>query len=239
MSLSSNESLGIVFLHHTADEITRANFASFRRWNPGETIISVSAGDALENGYSIREIAGAAAIWESRTNSLNRRAESADLLLYLWYPSRREFCDKWLIVEWDAYCEMPARDFLSNVWEFPISGPSIRLPNRENEWHWFQHVADFPVDLQPYATGIVPFCFIQIADYVLANVYRLASSLELEAGNCELRLPTLASALGFPAVANPRADGKITWQAHPVDTEITEGMWHPIKWLRRYRDQNA
>jgi hypothetical protein len=154
-----------------------------------------------------------------------------DLLLYAWYLNRKEQCARWLVVEWDAYCAMPVEEFDAPVAQFPLVAPSIRLPNREPEWVWFQNAKTLPEELQNFQAGIVPFCFVLMDDEVLDSVCKCVPWHEL--GNCsaELRFGTLASSVGYPPVAHPLCGTNVTWIPHSEKTPLTRGMWHPIKWL--------
>ena len=105
------ETIGIVFLHHRTDEITANNLQSFREWNPAATIVTVGAGERLPGGYSIRDFPKHADLWDRHTRQTGLGTRSADLLVYSWYENRREHCDRWLIVEWDAFCAMTVDEF--------------------------------------------------------------------------------------------------------------------------------
>lgn len=149
-------SLGIVFLCHNDDEVTRNNLDSFRATHPEIEVIVVSSGSRVANGYTLEDLGEHGAHWKAHTSDRQMLARSGDLLLYAWYLNKREHHRKWLIVEWDSYCASSALDFVDPVWHFGISGASIRLTNREPEWHWFSMVSDLPRKWQPYAAASSP-----------------------------------------------------------------------------------
>ena len=225
------ESLGIVFLHHRVDEVTANNLQSFRDWNPHATIVTVSAEEPFPGGYSIRDFPRFKASWERQSCKPGLRARSADLLLYAWYLHRREQCDRWLVVEWDAFCAMPVVDFFAATWEFDFVVPNVCWQTREPEWYWFQHIGSLPAGLQPFATGISPFCFLLARDAVLRAVCERVPWDCLGECNSDLRMGTLAYACGFVPVANPLSSWNITSQPLPETTPVDAGMWHPVKWL--------
>lgn len=78
---------------------------------------------------------------------------------------------------------------------------------------------------------IVPCTFILIDDDVLAEVSSLIDWSSPGTYNSELRLATICNYIGHLPVPNPLAGNRITWQAHPPETIISPGMWHPIKWI--------
>jgi hypothetical protein len=228
-----HQRLGIIFLHHQIDSVTLNNLESFRRWNPNTPLITVTAGQALKGGFSLRAHPGECDRWKSHTAVPWRLAKSADVLVYLWYPHRRVHCEYWVIVEWDSYCGMPVEDFFSLVADFRFVGPSIRLRNREPEWHWFSQASTLPVELRGYAMGVVPFSFLLVEDALLAEICARAPWGGLGDCNAELRFATLAHACGCPAVAHPLAGWNISWTPLPEDAPVHFGMWHPVKFLVR------
>lgn len=225
------ETVGIVFLHHRTDPVTANNLQSFRDWNPDLLIVTISAGEAFPGGYAIRDFPAEAEKWERHTGQSHLQQRSADLLLYAWYRHRREHCDRWVIVEWDAFCAMRIADFFAHVWAFDVAGPTVVWRNREPGWPWFATASTLPADLHPWAVGVAPFCFILVRDAVLAAVVQRVPWAQLGQANCELRFGTLVHAAGFVPVANPLASWNIGWQPLPETTALGAGLWHPVKWL--------
>lgn len=167
--------------------------------------MTMSAGEAFPGGYSILDFPEERERWERHTSREWLRGRSADLLLYAWYAHRREYCDRWIVVEWDAYCGMPVEDFFACVWDFDLAAPTVRWPNRDGDWHWFGKLGTLPPELQPYGVGVMPFCFLLLRDAVLDAVCRRVPWDHLGECNGELRFGTLAYASGFVPVANPSA----------------------------------
>lgn len=153
------------------------------------------------------------------------------MLLYAWYANRRERCERWVVVEWDAWCAMAVEDFFAPVWEFDLVAPAVCWQNRESGWFWFSKTHTLPAHLHAFAVGVMPFCFLLIRDEVLEAVCARVPWDHLGECNGELRFGTLAYAAGYVPVANPLAGWNITWQPLPKDTPVQRGMWHPVKWL--------
>jgi hypothetical protein len=231
MATGAGAEIGILFLHHCADEVTMNNLESFRRWNPGMPIVTMSGNDPLPGGYAMRDFSEHAARWEQVISAPRGCWRSSDLLLYAWFMNRRERCQRWLVVEWDAYCAMRVEDFLAPVREFDLVAPCVRWPNREPEYGWFATVHTLPPDLRPFATAVVPFCFLMISEAVLEAVCARVPWEQLGECNGELRFGTVAHACGYVPAANPLANWNITWQPHGETAPVHTGMWHPVKWL--------
>ena len=228
----SAEIIGIVFLHHDTSATAANNLQSFRDWNPNTQIVTMSAGEPFEGGYSIRDFPEHSARWNRHlVKHPEAHRNSADVLLCAWYENRREQCDRWLVVEWESFCASTVEDFLAPVAAFDFSGPSVRWLNRDPDWHWFKHVGKLPGELRPCAVGVMPFSFLLLNDAVLAAVTKHFPWDSLGNVSSELRFATVAHAYGFAPVANPLAGWNITWKPLDENTPLTEGMWHPVKWV--------
>lgn len=227
------ESLAILFVHHKVDLATCQNLASFRQNNPAVPVIPISTGPALPGGVSLADSPEAYEIWQRHTRQPGLAARSTDVAIYLWHRYLRGTidADRWVIVEWDAYCNQSVQEFFGPVWKYLLSGPSVRWPNREPEWFWFKTKNSLPQHLHPWAVGIVPFCFILVDAGLLSRVVANVPWDHLGNCNSELRFATLCNSLGGSPVANPNAGPNITWQPLYLASNFREvpGMWHPIK----------
>src|SRR5882724_2211784 len=112
--------LGILFLHHATNPVTRANLASARRQNPRATIVTMSAGEKFPNGYSLEATPH---IQQFHSRNSHR---GSDWLVCSWFLQRRERCKKWWIIEWDTYCATSVRNYYRPVWDFPFVASSTR-----------------------------------------------------------------------------------------------------------------
>ena len=119
---------GIVFLHHSTDEVTLNNLQSFRQWNPDATIVTMSGGDPLPGGYSIQNFPDWIERWRKQTAKPGLRARSTDLLVYAWYQNRWEDCEKWLLVEWDTFCACPVEEYFGKLMDRELVASSVHFP---------------------------------------------------------------------------------------------------------------
>ena len=230
---------GIVFLHHRTDDVTLNNLATFREWNPGVPLVTVSgSSERIEGGYSIEDFPEEAVQWRRHTSDEELRGRSVDLLVYAWHRNRRERARHWVLVEWDAYCGMPLAEFFAPVREHDLVAPAVRWPARDPEWHWFHKKWTLPEWLAAKAVGVMPFCFLRVADAVLEEMVRLVPWDQLGRCNSELRFGSLAHAAGFIPTSHPSVHWNIGWQPIREGTPIdaAPGMWHPVKWLAPRRD---
>ena len=218
-----NDRLGILFLHHHVDRVVTNNLRNIRLHNPDAVVVTISAGTPLPGGYTIDPTPQLK--WLH--SALMQR--SGDRLVCSWFLQRKEVCDKWWIVEWDTFCNMPFRDYYRPVWNFPFVASSVRLPHREPEWHWFAKAKKIPESYKPFMTGIVPFISLLSEDALKATCTMLLEN-PLVAGNSELRFATAASRCGYVPCGYSPPNDQITWinwKTLPDKPTIV----HPVKFF--------
>jgi len=219
--------LGILFLHHTNCEVTRNNLKVVQRYNPGATVVTMSADDPLPGGYSLNATADLKTIH----SELPKRRE--DSLVCSWFLQKRESCDKWFIMEWDAYCEMSVAEYYKCVWQYPFVASSVCLLNREPNWHWFKKVENIPEGYLPYVMGALPFLFL-LSEFALEATCRMLIENPFTSGNSELRFATAANRCGFPPCGFSPPNDQITWR--PLNrVNGTRTIFHPVKHVVDYR----
>lgn len=224
---AESRALGILFLHHSHNPVTRFNLAQIRLRNPDATIATMSPGDPLPGGYTLRD-----------TPPLKRLhaqlpARRVDLLVCSWFLQKREACRKWWIAEWDVYPEVSVADYYGSVWEYPFVASSVRLPRREPEWNWFRSLQGTPKGYRPFLVGAVPFIFL-FDELALAAACNMLLKHPFFSGNSEMRLATAANRAGYPPCGfSPPHDG-ISWMEWKRVTG-PPGIFHPVKHIADYR----
>jgi len=218
-----SERLGILFLHHHVDAVVEDHLRRIREHNPDATVITMSSGKTLPNGYNLEPTPGL------RWLHFLRARRSGDRLVCSWFLQRKEVCDKWWIVEWDTFCAMPAREYYRPVWAFPFVASSVRLKYREPEWAWFADSKALPKDYAPFAMGAVPFLYL-MSEPALRAVCRMLLDNPLKVGNSELRFATAANRCGYAPCGFSPPNDQITWikwnKLPPRPTIV-----HPVKEL--------
>ena len=212
--------LGILFFYYKQnDPVSDQNLESWRRHNPDLPVIPVFCSHPDQP-------------WPEKHPTLYSW-RNCDLNLYYWYDQPRSVdCARWLYVEWDAYCNLPAREFLRMVWDKDVAAASVKFLSRDPEWEWFEEVKMLPPAAQPLACGVSPFACTMLSDRALAAVANTFFSERWQVF-CELRLATMAHLNGYAPVANPLAGPMVTWrQLHPEDVN-GPGIYHSVKFMLR------
>ena len=227
-----SETLGIVFLHHHIDPVVLNNLQSVQRHNPGATIVTVSADQALPGGYTLQ------ATPELKSLHSTLPTRSGDRLLCSWFLQRKEKCDKWWVIDWDVFCNTSVRQYYAPVWHYPFVAASVRLANREPEWFWFQSFTKkqrfkrrekMPADYAPYMMGAVPFLYL-LSEAALKATCTMLLEHPLRVANSELRFTTAANRCGFAPCGFSVPNDQIGWI--PLKTVSKEPIiFHPVKFL--------
>jgi hypothetical protein len=217
--------LGIVFMHHTTDEVTLYHLDKIKKLHPTAVITPIGQTDKLPGGYSLLG-----------TPDLDRRhawkrERSGDVLLLSWWVQHQEQAQRWWIVEADTLCEIPITEFFWPVWEFPFLCVSRRETWRDDTWYWFSKIEKdkIPAKYHKYLAGSVPFFYV-IRDDFLAAIANCLLSGDWRWGNSELRFMTAARMCGFePCAFSPPWD-RVTWIPWQ-QRQLTgpKSIWHPVK----------
>jgi len=219
----------VLFLCYKDDEVTREHLARFRRFHPDIPVIAISGLDSI--GYCLpREPVG---LWSMVTdNGQNKVAAwgNADLMVYDWYLSQIEIkAKRWLIVEWDTYCNASLKDYWASIWNVDLGCQEIRSPG--DSWCWFHDGSEVPGEMEPCGV-LYPACLLisdkclkAVAEYVKQHYFK---------GFSELRLGTVAKHLGFSPTPNLCQLGEVDCDAVAWDRDTNSpGIWHPIKELSK------
>ena len=222
--------LAIAFNHHGMSPVALENLESFRVHNPDADIYLSEFGapdPVLQRLPFFSEI----------TRSNDRAWRNSDLLLYNAFFSRTKEYKKWLAVEWDTRCAIPVAEFFSETWNFDAVSTAVATPSREPEWHWFHQINEMPESLRAHACGMKPFAVSLFSQAALAAIVERLFAEPFEVLS-ELRIGTLAHAVGALPVPNPRSAHTVSWRPldpHPFRASIE----HPVKHHWEARDLRA
>lgn len=184
------------------------NYSSFKTYNPGVEIITVM------NYFT----------------EPKRAWLSTDLVLFNWYINNHECypARRYLLIEWDCWCDCKIEDYFSRVWDCNLVVPTVKYPERD-DWYWFQTINQLPQESRVYATGISPLCAILISDEAMDAISKEINKPEYESLNSEIRFGTIATMLNYDPVVNPVYNRSIGWRfPSPFDNKIP-GLHHPRK----------
>ncbi len=212
--------VAIIFIHYDDDPITMRNFLSFKDKNPDVPIIPLASANSwplipLGNSFVSEKLTPKQDAWGN-----------VDIMIYDYYLNKEIESKRWVIAEWDTFCNMSVREFYKDVWDQDISTASIRIKDIDPDWHWWK--CQLPDRFAPFATGFDPIASLMFSDLALGAISRLHLISQLDVF-AELRIGTYAKFLNFTPVVNKSAFGKIRWRPFFDVKDCGPGIWHPVK----------
>ena len=225
--LMSPAELCILFIHHTDDAVTQNHLALMEKLNPGTPVVPLAFTKGLTHAKLMPNIVlPAKAANQEPHGNFNSQWFHLDRLLYEWFlsPDRIE-ADRYLLLEWDTFCTVPAKEFYKPCWDKPAAGAQIHQFSNAG-WTWFQSF-DWRKRYGKHLNGISPTCGVMFSHKALNDVATLAKDPAHHDLFCETRLGTMLSMTGHqPSVIFPGVSKYIAcvWRKPRGD-----GIWHSVK----------
>lgn len=195
--------LGVLFTYHKKCPTTIRNFESFKKNNPYIQVFPLFS------------------------NSTNRILSwrNVDLLYYEFYKRTKHKCRRWLLVEWDVFCNCDLEEFYGDSWDCDfVCGNHHTFGDN---WFWFREVKNVPRKFWRNLHGISPLACTLISDDALSRITDCSFELDFDLF-CELRLGILANYCNIDFTTRPSRT--ISWRKLEMSfCEELKSLWHPKK----------
>lgn len=227
----------IVVLTFRDDELLRYNVQSIKDSNPGVPVEIFSSNAIIPGEGHISRCGAFAERWKMVSERKQRWRGcwgNSDLLTYAWWMhERRTQAERWLLLEYDAWCNIEIKPLYESVWDADIVVPTyVKYPS---PWSRFREYRRMPDDLRPLSAGIVPMTALLFKPSALDQLSLLAAQRTDVDLFGEYRMGTFAHALGLDVRELPMLRETIHWLPfkpnHP-------GLWHPVKTVGPWPDAN-
>ena len=222
--------LAVLFMHHNCTDVVWQNLASFKRWNtPIYPVFDGDGSDSLPDSWRAVDHGGTR--WHVATNGgrvPDLAWSNSDLAVYAWIMAHAPLANHYMVAEWDSYASCDPHSYLRPVKGYDCSAPLAVRPHQIMEWFWFKQLPALN-GFGPYACGLVPLCGTIVSDRCLRALAGMDVSAKLDCFS-ELRMGTMAGALGYPPVCNPEGRS-VLWQKAPGINYQKRGIYHPVKEL--------
>jgi hypothetical protein len=214
----------IVAYHRDNCPVTLAHFRQLERLHPGVPVVPVSSSESsfLPGTVSVRDVTSR---WD-----LTVPWRSADAVYYRWFENRNVTARRYVLLEWDAYCDGRLPEILAPVWDSAFA--AMAFIRTDCDWPWFSEIALLPEAMRPHAAGVSPFVFLA-SHSALAEVVKYAPT---EPVYCELRLGTTLTACEIPVSTMPWLHGTCSWRPDLIRRVPRPTIYHPVKTLDQLRD---
>ena len=240
LAMETQHEVGIVFMHHTCDEVTTHHLNSITKHNPGVPIITVSGSDELfpsipsqlRFSYAARNLSWGNFAWWRVSKSGQKKLAWAcqDLLLYGAVEKSPVRCKRWCVFEWDTLVTVHVMDAFVRQWDADLATYSTHFP-KTSRWGWFRQTEKLPTLLQPYAAGSVPLGAFLASNRLLRRIILQAPMFAPWEVISEMRIATLCNYFGMKIMDCPWMKNHVSWLPDKISVKATPGIYHPVKTL--------
>jgi hypothetical protein len=211
--------LCILFLHHNENALTRHHYALIKQFHPATPVVPLTFNLGLTEAITLSV---------SFPKEQDRPEwRNVDRLIYKWFMSDVKIeAERYLILEGDALCSMPAIEFYSEVWDKPASGAQIRTL-KTNPKLWVLREVKHPEIYNGCLQALTPICGIMLSHDALTAIVTLSQDPNYDCLFSEVRIGTLLAVTDYmPALICSLIDQYISWNKR---TPIGPGIWHAVK----------
>lgn len=229
-------SIGILFTHHNANDVTSFNFNRLKQFNPDKDIYPVGFKDMnlLPNSFVVDE--GQEYLPKNflfaELTKLNRHWTQADLLIYDFVLHNDLPHDKYLIIEWDTYCNCSIEDFFGDALNKESFGNIVHDPIQEN-WNWYNCLTDEQKSNISVFGGYTPTTGLLFSKELILkiNQHLISNLRKYDNIFSELRLGSLVKIVGGSLDVPFNESYKfMNWNSDKIIFDKTKnGYYHPVK----------
>jgi hypothetical protein len=227
--------IAILFTHHNNEAVTVNNFNRIKQFNPTKSIYSVGFknNNLLENSFIVddeQEYLPKNFIFGSEAK--RKQWTQADLLIYDFIYHNNLPHDKYLIIEWDTYCNCSIEEFYGEALNKETFGHTVHNPVEE-DWNWYRDLTQGQKDNLAFFGGYTPTSGLLISKEILIKINQLILDNLRKYDNIfsELRLGSLIKIAGH-SLNTPfeNSENFMNWNGDKIIFDKTKnGYYHPIK----------
>jgi hypothetical protein len=227
--------IAILFTHHNNEAVTVNNFNRVKQFNPTKNIYSVGFknNNLLENSFIVdgeQEYLPKNFIFGSEAK--RKQWTQADLLIYDFIYHNNLPHDKYLIIEWDTYCNCSIEEFYGEALNKETFGHTVHNPVEE-DWNWYRDLTQEQKNNLAFFGGYTPTSGLLISKEILIKINQLILDNPRKYDNIfsELRLGSLIKIAGY-SLNTPfkNSENFMNWNDGKIIFDKTKnGYYHPIK----------
>jgi hypothetical protein len=228
--------IAILFTHHSNNEVVSYNYNKLKENNPNTDIykIGFSCHDLLEGSFKVEKDQE----WLPKNNLLatdhpdKRKLTEADLFIYDFVDKNDFDYDKYLIIEWDTYCNCSIEEFYKDALQKNFFCHNIIEPEEVKEWYWYKRLYNYQKQI-PLLCGVYPTSGLLVSKQKIKQIIEILKNnpRQYDNLNSEMRLGCLLKqTLEHLDIAFDGCENFITYHGEGVKfNKNTNGYFHPIK----------
>jgi len=198
--------IGVLFTYYKENQTVQRNYNSFKKDNPDIAVFPLCSNvPDLDDLFCWRNV---------------------DLLYYKFYRENKHKCRRWLLAEWDVFCNCNLEGFFGETWDHDfVCNQHVVFGDK---WKWFEEVGRVPKKFWRNLHGICPLACTLVSDEMMSRISSTASDLDFDLF-CEFRLGILASYCG--ASFTVHSSDTVAWR-EKLRKKFDFGfksLWHPVK----------
>jgi hypothetical protein len=214
----------ILFLYHKRhDPLTWKHFALMQYHNSGVPIIPICDGGINELPGTI-DVKDFPSKWDTSHIYLH-----PDTLLYRWFENRTLDAKRYVLAEYDVYCETSFPEFMKEVWDYPVACHKYFTYEWWPQWNWFRYDLshnNIPDYLKGYLAAMCPFGLLLLDHEALKVIVENAIPYRMF---CETRIATACRRMGIPVNTFKNSKHTISYRQSDLIEQIHPTIYHPVK----------
>jgi hypothetical protein len=225
----------IIFLHHKTCDVTLNNLKQMKYHNPNKKLYTVGFDgfELIENSHIVDKNS---VVYPNNDMMISNNKDwlywsEADLLIYNFYINYPNYA-RYIITEWDVYCNCSAEEFYGDLYYEDILAHGVVNDTNIKDWSWYYFLNDQQRNI-PNLGGIGPVLIV-FSNKALNDITNLATKNPRYYDNMfsELRMGTLASHCGYVPKQFMTNDTFVSWKYEFIKFDANvRGWYHPIKTL--------
>jgi hypothetical protein len=220
------EEVLFLFSYHRLDDVTRRHYARLGQLHPCNLIVPLT--HRYQGGESLPDTVDVAGDVDHGWPILNPWTDRDKVYLRWFLRAKRPQARRYVFFEYDVFANAPAETFYGAAWDAEVAAARVVVPQDAPRWPWWRQAVSLE-DAMPLRTGLSPIAASLWSHEALTRITRQPRFLPCFA---ELRLGTLARAVGLTPVEIPGAKATIGWRPEQDPTGGQTTWFHPIKHLR-------
>jgi len=224
--MTTRAPLGILFLHHLDDDLTRHHFDLVCRHNPRAVVVPI-VDEPLGSLPGAIDVSRFSTPWNTRD-----KWRSCDTMIYRWFANRTFDAERYVVLEYDCRCDVDLLEYYRPYLDSDVVVAEWKTPRTHPRWCWFDEAWRMDDADRAVASGLTPMACTLLTHEALERVCRLVTNADVLS---ELRLGTAIARAGLRVRELGARERRHIDYAELRLPILRPGLYHPIKAVHHNR----